>query len=171
MLIYHPAFDLYNCIFRMLQLLTFMKEDEIEVDRLRLWDFYLTFPGEIRKIQFPRELLDLRKVFKERTPNPYEDLLDSKKIIERMKPYQLTALKSIASYEFIGSEDLTRGVVKKVAMEKIPQELKALLTPDQSDIEKLNVLKLVTGFRDLPLFGATGLKARTGLIEFNYDPR
>lgn len=169
MLIYHPAFDLYNCIFRMLQLLTFMKENEIEVDRLRLWDFYLTFPGEVRKIQFPKDLLELRKVFKNSEINPYEDLLDAKKIIDRMKPYQLTALKSIASYEFISSDSLAKGVVKKVSMDKVPSELQKVILTD--DTEKTNILKLVTGFRDLPLFGAGGLKARTGLIEFNYDPR
>jgi len=38
-------------------------------------------------------------------------------------------------------------------------------------IEKSNIIKLVTGFWDLPLYGGQGLKARTGLIEFKYDTK
>ncbi|AYB32383.1 ABC-three component system middle component 5 [Chryseolinea soli] len=170
MLIYHPAFDLYNCIFRVLQLLIHLKDEQIEIDRLRIWDFYLTFPGEIRKMQFPRELHELKKIFKEKDPNPYEDLIDPKKIIERMKPYQLTAVKAIASYGFIDGQELSKGLVKKTGMEAIPTELRQILLTDLT-IERLNVLRLVTGFRDLPLFGKSGLKYRTGLIEFKYDSR
>ncbi len=38
-------------------------------------------------------------------------------------------------------------------------------------IEKENIIKLVLGFEELPLFGKMGLKHRTGLIEFRYDKR
>src|SRR5688572_13925066 len=98
MLVYHPAFDLYNCIFRMLQLIMHMKHDEVELDRLRIWDFYLTFPREAKSIKFPQELAELKKVFKNPVQNSYEDLVDPKKIFERMKSYQNDALKCIASY-------------------------------------------------------------------------
>lgn len=88
----------------MLQLMTFMKTDEVELDRLRIWDFYLTFPNEARKISYPNSLSDLRGIFKKKPPNPYEDLIDPKRIIERMKSYQLSALKCIASYGLIDSK-------------------------------------------------------------------
>ena len=98
MLTYHPAFDLYNCIFRMLQLLVNMKNDEVELDRLRIWDFYLTFPMEARKIKFPKDLVKLKEtIFKNKNSNPYEELVDSKRMMNRMKPYQITALKCLAS--------------------------------------------------------------------------
>lgn len=166
MLIYHPAFDLYNCIFRMLQLLSNMKHDEVELERLRIWDFYLTFPRETQKIRFPQDLSELKKVFKRKDDNPYEDLLDSKKIIERMKSFQLTALKYLASYDFIDKESFSKGVVRKTNKE-LPVDLKNEL--NNFTTEKQNIIKLVLGFWDLPLYGSHGLKARTGLIDFKYD--
>lgn len=168
MLIYHPAFDIYNCVFRMLQLLTHMKQDEVELDRLRIWDFYLTFPNEARNISYPNSLSELRSVFKKKQPNPYEDLLDPKRMIERMKSYQLAALKCIASYGFIDSELFSKNIISRTTKE-VPKQIEAKL--NDLTIEKANIIKLIVGFWELPLYGKMGLKDRTGLIEFKYDQR
>ncbi len=168
MLIYHPAFDIYNCVFRMLQLLTHMKQEEVELDRLRIWDFYLTFPNEARNISYPITLSELKEIFKKKPPNPYEDLIDPKRIIERMKSFQLSALKCIASYGLIDSKLLTKNIVRRTENE-IPKELTNKFT--DLTVEKANIIKLIVGFWELPLYGNSGLKARTGLIEFKYDQR
>ena len=168
MLIYHPAFDIYNCVFRILQLLSHMKQEEVEVDRLRIWDFYLTFPNEARNISYPATLSELKSIFKKKVPNPYEDLIDAKRIIERMKSYQLSALKCIASYGLIDSTLLAKNLVRRTNKE-IPFELSNKL--NDLTIEKQNVIKLIVGFWELPLYGKYGLKDRTGLIEFKYDQR
>lgn len=168
MLIYHPAFDIYNCVFRMLQLLTHMKQEEVELDRLRIWDFYLTFPNEARNISYPNTLSELKGIFKRKTPNPYEDLIDPKRIIERMKSFQLSALKCIASYGLIDSKLLAKNIVRRTDKE-IPKELAEKFS--ELSIEKANIIKLVVGFWELPLYGKFGLKDRTGLIEFKYDQR
>jgi hypothetical protein len=168
MLIYHHAFDIYNCVFRMLQLLTHMKQNEIEVDRLRIWDFYLTFPNEARNIRYPSSLSELKSIFKKKELNPYEDLIDSKRIIERMKSYQLSALKCIASYGLIDSTLLGKNIVRRTD-KGIPKELADKFL--ELTIEKANIIKLIIGFWELPLYGKLGLKERTGLIEFKYDPR
>jgi hypothetical protein len=168
MLIYHPAFDIYNCVFRLLQLLSHMKQDEVEVDRLRIWDFYLTFPNEARNISYPATLSELKSIFKKKAPNPYEDLIDAKRIIERMKSYQLSALKCLASYGLIDSTLLAKNIVRRTNKE-IPSELSSKF--NELTIEKQNVIKLIVGFWELPLYGKYGLKDRTGLIEFKYDQR
>lgn len=168
MLIYHPAFDIYNCVFRMLQLLTHMKQEEVEVDRLRIWDFYLTFPNEARHISYPITLSDLKAIFKKKEPNPYEDLIDSKRILERMKSFQLSALKCIASYGLVDSMLLAKNIVRRTDKE-IPKEISDKFF--DLTIEKSNVIKLIVGFWELPLYGKLGLKDRTGLIEFKYDPK
>ncbi len=168
MLIYHPAFDIYNCVFRMLQLMTFMKQDEVELDRLRIWDFYLTFPNEARKITYPNSLSELKGIFKKKQPNPYEDLIDPKRIIERMKSYQLSALKCTASYGLIDSKLLSKNIIKRTD-KQIPKELIEKINELTS--EKSNIIKLIVGFSELPLYGQLGLKSRTGLIEFKYDQR
>jgi hypothetical protein len=166
MLIYHPAFDIYNCVFRILQLLTHMKQEEIEVERLRIWDFYLTFPNEARNITFPMGLSELKIIFKKKEPNPYEDLIDAKRIIERMKSFQLSALKCIASYGLIDTNLLAKNIVRRTQKE-IPKELNDRF--NDLSIEKANIIKLIVGFWELPLYGRHGLKDRTGLIEFKYD--
>lgn len=145
-----------------------MKDDEIEVDRLRIWDFYLTFPNEARKISFPNDLAELKKVFKSKSENPYEDLMDSKRIIERMEPYQTSALRCLASYGLIDGASLSKSVVQRTE-KPIPSDLLAKLT--ELNIEKSNIIKLILGFRELPLYGKVGLKFRTGLIDFKYDAK
>ncbi|HTJ48462.1 MAG TPA: ABC-three component system middle component 5 [Cyclobacteriaceae bacterium] len=153
----------------MLALLSFTREDELYLDKLRIWDFYLTFPNEVRDISFPKDLRPLKeKIFKDRS-NPYEDLSDPKRIFERMRTYQLSAIKCLAVYGFVDSNLLSRNKIKKTNKE-IPKELQDYI--NNLPHEKVNVIKLVTSdFVNLPLFGDKGLKARTGLIEFKYDPR
>ncbi len=169
MIVYHPAFDLYNCIFRMLQLMNYSKEEVIHFDKIRIWDFYLTFPNLVQDISFPADLRKLKNsVFKVKR-NPYEDIPDQRQIFERMKPYQLSAMKSLASYGFIDSELLSENKIKRTKKE-IPTDLLRKLN-DLSN-QNGNVIKLVTSdLVDLPLFGQKGWKARTGLLNFKYDPR
>jgi hypothetical protein len=145
-----------------------MNQDEVEVDRLRIWDFYLTFPNEARKISYPNSLSELKKVFKKKEPNPYEDLIDPKRVIERMKSFQLAALKCIASYGFIDAALLSKNIVRRTDKE-IPEELAKHFFKLTN--EKSNVIKLIIGFWELPLYGKYGLKDRTGLIDFKYDPK
>lgn len=163
MLVYHPAFDIYNCAFRMLQLLSLMEESEIELDKLRIWDFYLTFPNEARQITFPRDLFELKRIFKNKPDNPYEDLIDPKRIAERMNPYQLSALRYLASYGLIDNNLFQKNIVKRTEKE-LPSEFQQKLS--EINTEKENIIKLVKGFNFLAL---RGLKERTGLLEFRYD--
>jgi len=169
MLVYHPAYDLYNCIFRMLALLNHTKDTELPFDKLRIWDFYLTFPNEVREISFPSEMRILKeKIFRDKK-NPYEELSDPKRIFEKMRPFQSSAIKCLAVYGFIDSEALSIHIIRKTH-KALPEELITQIA--KLSIEKNNVIKLVTSdFVDLPFFGDKGLKARTGLIDFKYDPR
>jgi len=85
-----------------------------------------------------------------------------------MKPYQMSALKCLASYGLIDSELLPKNRVVRTTKE-IPQKLLEKLS--ELSIEKSNVIKLLVGFNELSLYGKMGLKYRTGLIEFRYDQR
>ncbi len=166
MLIYHPAFDIYNCVFRMLRLIQNIKKDSIEFDRIRIWDFYLVFPNETKGIIFPIEFSELKKIFKDK-PNPYEDLVDAKRIFERMKPYQSSALKCLASYGFIDSKELTKNIVKRTN-KQIPNNLMEKISI--MDIKEENIIKLLKSpINDFPLLGKNGFKYRTQLIDIKYD--
>lgn len=169
MLVYHPAFDLYNCIFRMLCLLDASPEDEIPFDKLRIWDFYLTFPGEVAKISFPFQLRSQRAVFVDAGNNVYEKLNNRNRIFERMHSYQHSAIRCLASYGFVDAGALNKNLVKRTN-KKYPDNIKAEIS-EISPIKKSAIDLLVKDFLYLPLFGKDGLKDRTRLIPFKYDPR
>lgn len=167
MLTYHPAFDLYHCTFRILQILNYLENDSIELERLQIWDFFYLFPTEInRHFKFTQELTKLRRIFKF-NENPYEEIVDSKRVFVRMKPYQKLALRNLSSYGIIEKEAYEKEMIK-LNVSQIPTALKSELgnlSPRQE-----NVIKLITSpFNELPLYGDTGFKMRTGLITFRYD--
>jgi hypothetical protein len=147
----------------MLKLLSMMEEKEIELDKLRIWDFYLTFPNEARQITFPKDLFELKRIFKNKPDNPYEDLIDPKRIAERMNSYQLSALRYLASYGLLDNNLFQKNIIKRTDKE-LPKELQEKLS--EINTEKENIIKLVKGFNFLAL---RGLKERTGLLEFRYD--
>ena len=83
MIIYHQAFDLYHTVYRMVQLLSYFKrKDYVELDRLRIWDYYLLFPNKISNITLKREEKDIKALIKNlivRDSNPYEEIQDDRK--------------------------------------------------------------------------------------------
>ncbi|NNU33698.1 hypothetical protein HK413_05230 [Mucilaginibacter sp. S1162] len=145
-----------------------MERDSIELERIRIWDFYLTFPNEARKIKFPMQLAELKKIFKDKAANPYEDLIDPRRILQRMQSFQMAALRCPASYGLIDGELLIKKMVKRTD-KPIPDAIKVNF--QKNSPERDNIIKLVIGFADLPLYGAVGLKERSGLLDFKYDPR
>lgn len=166
MLIYNPAFDLNHCIYRMLQLIENMKSNEVEIDRIRIWDYYLVFPYEIQKVELPSSAVSLRKYFKD-DKNPYEKILNPRKVFYRMEQYQLNALKCIASYDFIDTESLNNGKIKPTKR-ALPTEISDKIK--ESSVRNQNLLSLLTGhFSNIPLKGKDGLKKRTNLMEYQYD--
>jgi len=171
MIVYHPAFDLYHSVYRLLQILThFERSQYVEVDRLRIWDYYLLFPDQMQTIKLKREETDIKKLISYyiiKSPNPYEQILDNRKMFEKIKPYQLTAIKCLASYGIINMAYLTENRVTIISKE--------LLRNHSSKLEPLspkerNVISLMTShFYQMPMFGPMGLKARTKLLESKYD--
>jgi hypothetical protein len=168
-LAYHPAFDLYNCIFRMLCLLDNSREPELSLDKLRIWDFYLTFPMQVKEIRFPSELVKQKNTLFNIEDNVYEKLINPKRIFERMHSYQIAALRCLASYGFVDNVSLAKNVVKRTS-KPLPEELSNQID-DISNLKKNIIKLLVSDFVALPLYGENGLKGRTALIDFKYDPR
>lgn len=168
MLVYNPAFDIYHSVYRIILLLHYMKKEEVELDRLRIWDFFLAFPFEASKIKFPTEYSDLRKIFKAEQ-NPYDEMLDSKKVFQKMKSFQISALNCVAAYGLIEPELWREQKVSKIKKE-LPKELQEKI--NNIPVKTQNIIKLLIGpFGEVDLLGDNGLKCRTGLIEFRYDSK
>lgn len=107
---YVPAFDPFHTIFRMLYILKrFDGNETVEVDRLRIYDFYLLFPYLANKISLKSDEKQLKDSRRKYIPNkftPYNYISNSHRIFERLRPYQMIALSHLASYGLIDPEML-----------------------------------------------------------------
>ena len=151
---YVPAFDPFHAIYRMLNILKrFDGNETVEVDRLRIYDFYLLFPYQANENSL--------KV------TPYNYISNSRRIFERLRPCQMIALSHLASYGLINPEMLLQQKVAVADAEKMHQVMSQL---DEMSPEESNVLSwLMLSFRNTPLNGVDGLKYRTKLMESKYD--
>ena len=168
MIIYNEAFDIYHCIYRLIAILNHLKNDSVELERLRIWDFYLTFPQEISNIKFGIKPEDrvIKKLFPFKN-NPYEKISNTRNVFSKMQPYQLIAIKSLASYGVINKDYLILNKITLINKERLG-ELVSTYT-DMSDRE-MNIIKIMTSyFFYMPLYGEGGLKNRTNLLEYKYD--
>ena len=147
-------------------LLTTLGRDNVEIDRMRIWDFYFVFPLETKNISMTRDLWSFKGIPYE--PNTYEELVDPQRVFDRMKPFQLTAYKCLAACGLIDSEELTEGRIK-MSSKTIPTELGQNM--QSLDEPQEHAIKVIAGpLSSFPLSGPGGLKARTRLLDFKYDP-
>ena len=85
-------------------------------------------------------------------------------MFEKIRPYQTTALKSLASYGIINIDYITTNMVTPIS-EKIILEHSPDFEP--LSIKEQNTIKLLTShFYLMPL---KTLKEKTNLIEYKYD--
>ncbi len=171
MIIYHQAFDLYHTVYRMIQLLGYFRRgDYIEVERLRIWDYYLLFPNKLSKIKLKREEKDIKELINSlilRASNPYEEVMDDRKMFEKIKPYQMTAIKSLASYGIVNKDYLATNRITKISHEILKNYMTKL---EKLSKQEENTVKLLTShFYQMSLYGVYGLKDRSKLLESKYD--
>lgn len=171
MIVYNQAFDLYHTIFRFLHFLNkFENQTILEIERVRIWDFYLLFPSKIHEIHLKRNEADVRKIVKgfiKDSKNPYERIPENRKIFEKIRPYQQAALNCIASYGIIDKALLNQQRISIINKDILIDFVNIFeeLTPKEQ-----NVIALMTShFNQISLFGTDGLKDRTNLIESKYD--
>lgn len=171
MIVYQSSFDLYHTVYRMIKLLAhFKRGGEIEIERLRIWDYYLLFPNRMKFIKHKREEKDIKTLIRNvilRPENPYERVQNDRKVFEKIRPYQMTAIKCLASYGIIKKDYLAQNKVSPIPnniFEKYSDDFKKL------SIQEENAIRLLTShYYLIPLHGEHGLKHKTGLLESKYD--
>jgi hypothetical protein len=171
MIVYQKSFDFYHTVYRMMKLLAYFKGDGlIEIDRLRIWDYYLLYPNKMSSIKLKRDERDIKTLIRNYIigeENPYEIVLNDRKMFEKIKPYQMAAIKCLASYGIINKNYLSENKISKISrdiFQNYDEDFKTL------SIKEENAIKLLTShFYQMSLFGKEGLKSRTGLLESKYD--
>lgn len=171
MITYNPAFDLYHSIFRMAHILERMGDgDKFEIDKVRIWDFYLLFPDKVHTITIRREEDDLRKYrssFLRPEHNPYEYSGSNRKLFEWIKPVQVSALNCLVSCGIIDKEKYQNGRVCIASREALRTFIEKSGQVSEREGNVLSFMSIMS--RNMPLTGAYGLKARTKLLESKYD--
>ncbi|QRF56579.1 hypothetical protein INQ48_25060 [Variovorax paradoxus] len=164
MLIYHPAFDAYHCIFRMLMIAETLQS--LEVEKAQILDFYLMFPAAVSKIRLPAEVKEARRQANSFS-NVYHDPINVATTFRDMEQIQMAALKCIAASELIEVQKLAKGMIVRTSRQ-IPSEISQKISEFIAKRQPVAGVVL-TKLASLPLRGDNGLKHRTELMEHRYD--
>jgi len=165
MLIYSQAYDLYHTMFRILQI-TEKTKNVLEVDKLRILDFYLAFPAELMEIHAFSGFKRYEKYLLAET-NSFERVIDRKRLFFKMEHIQISAMKALISYGLFDPVEFKNGKIKRTE-NKISENLEKRII--EANAENQNLITLITGpLALMNLNGHLGLKVRTNLIEFKYD--
>ncbi|WP_448118157.1 ABC-three component system middle component 5 [Pseudomonas serbica] len=164
MLIYHPAYDAYHCVFRMLCIVSELQS--VELDKARLLDFYLLFPSAIAKIRLPKSHYSGRQLAK-LLANVYRDPINPSATFRELRYIQEAALKCMVASGFVDAKSYESGLMVRTKLPLPESMLEATSAYIKNNLE-------LTGFvlgelATIPLKGLDGLKDRTGLMEYRYD--
>lgn len=164
MLIYHPALDAYHCLFRMMALIE--NVNEIEVDKVRILDFYLTFPFLISEIRMPHKFSNI-KVLAKKHSNLYRNPININSTFRDMHQIQMTAIRCLAATGLIERSMLNKNILKRTSMQ-VPD---GLSKSTRDFIEKKEDIYsfIINELSEFRLTGKDGLKDRTSLMEYRYD--
>ncbi|MFB6326630.1 ABC-three component system middle component 5 [Pantoea deleyi] len=164
MLIYHPAYDAYHCLFRMIALIDHV--NEVEVDKARILDFYLIFPSLVSEIRMPHNYSGVKKEAKKYS-NYYRNPINTASTFRDMHEIQMAAIRCLAATGLIEVNLLEKNLIKRTD-KSIPDGL--LLSMRDFINNKSGIYTfIISKLSKFPLTGNDGLKDRTNLMEFRYD--
>ncbi len=162
MLVYHPAFDSYHCLFRSISILEVC--GKCEVERLQILDFCLAFPATVAKFRLPPGRSAVKKSALSES-NPYRDPISARAMFANLTTIQTAAFSCLTA---TGLASLEAGVLTRTQT-ALPEAIRERSLSMQA--QELTFFKtLLLQLNALPLFGPDGLKARSELMEFRYDP-
>lgn len=169
MLVYHPLLDVNHCTYRLCAILSSISAEEISIDQLRILDYYYLFPSEIKNITpWPASLKgNIKKLVKNIT-DCFEDIGNPSRVFFDLFHFQKNAILELVSKGIIEPSVFETGQVK-LSSQAFPYELASLIKNDpfvNSDTFKIISCELPK----LEMNGPNGLKKRSGLMEFRYDP-
>lgn len=167
MLIYHHAFDPYHCAFRVLAVLERMPKAHWELEKIRLLDFLLVFPGQLAKLRLPQgsQAIKKRAALLE---NHFNTPADPRQLLYQMAPLQVATLQALARAGILKESTLSDGFVERSPV-PLPAQLADVLA-DSPSLDSALLNFVATKLGALPLLGPDGLKGRSGLMEHKYDP-
>lgn len=167
MLLYHPAQDANHCVFRTLLLLEHTVHESISFDLYRLLDFYVLFPHLLKHIKpLPTELRAYKQLLSE-IPEPFEAMRNTKRVMYGIESIQTVAIHNLLAKRLLDIDSYKSNRLQRTT-EPIPAEL--LLALQSTELAQKEWFRVIVN--ELPAInfgGKSGLKKRSGLMEFRYD--
>lgn len=163
-LVYHPAFDPYNAALRLLRLLT-VATSELDRTTLRILDFYMLFPEELKQARLSTSLRSRVRRLNSASRFPYDRLPAQRPLFSRMEPTFDAALQTLVAKGLVKCTDERAFTVIR---DNVPRRLQQIVSERNSTEPELlaTLIEMGTSFSSL---GPNGLKDRTGLAEYRYD--
>lgn len=154
---------MYHCFCRILLLIYRLPIKEYNLKTIQILDFYLLFPGLLKKIKLPREL-SIYRPYINRLRDSYCIMNDIKSAILHLEHQINDVIRHMAAYELISVERIKENRILLINKKNYEQLINKL---DKYDNDLLDFLVKV--LVKIPLEGKNGLKSRTGLFEYRYD--
>lgn len=158
MLVYHPAYDSYHCITRILKILKFLNVKEYNIDRIRIYDYYLLFLNDIENITLPRDFYNYKNLVQS---NRYNKVDNPRYVFSQLENVQNVAFRAIASYGFI-DKDLFDNDIIQISKIELPNDL----LPELKAVE-IKYMSFINSFFEK--ISLRELKERTKLMEYRYE--
>lgn len=165
MLIYHPAFDAYHCVYRLI--LITQEIQELEYSKLRILDFYLCFPAEVARIELPQAHQRIRAIARQ-TANKFRGPVSPLRTFHDLEQIQSSATRLLVASDVFEPKKLEQGIISRTNR-AIPADFHHATPADTGPTAELTKY-ILTQLSSLPLAGTGGLKQRSGLMEYRYDP-
>lgn len=169
-LTYNEAFDPYHAAFRFMRLhLACDVSVKLPFDMMRILDFYLLFPFRLQAMKFFTDDTSWRKISKSYEEQaPYGAMPDDNAIFTRMEPFQRAAATSLVHSGFLFAEAWGMNEVQ-FTKQSLPANVTARCV--ELNTTMTNIVDVLCQIKArYPLSGPDGLKRRTNLLEYRYDP-
>jgi hypothetical protein len=124
----------------------------------------------MKEISFKAHELPIRKEIRTTIiteDNPYEQIANNNVMFERMRPFQLSAIRCIASLGIINKDFFEMEKIVFKAYSKLESYERKLPKFDAREMKTLTILK--ENFFTISMYGENGLKFKTKLLESKYD--
>ena len=167
MLIYHPAYEANHCLYRLLGILQGTTNFPLTWDQLRILDYYYLFPSQLKNIKpWPTNLKEF-KIKLKAIPEQFEDINNPARVLHDLQIFQKTAVLELIAKGIVSKLDFENGILK-VNTGLLPSRYLELVETDL--FLKSDEFEVITkALPKLEFNGASGLKKRSGLMEYIYD--
>jgi hypothetical protein len=164
MLLYNKAFDPIHTILRIAAICKKYQHTEIELERLQIFNFLLSFPAHIADMPLARDLLQSKNKFK-KYRSPYNNF-EPYTLFNRINPIFFASLQMAENIGFIKIDD--SGEIK-LHKELIPSPLSSIIDSENCSIPEEALNFEIEHLSKMPILGKSGLKAASKLMDYRYD--